>query len=421
MAIEAIKEDNDTSKQFLTGCYLQYPQSYLKDYERIRIKIGEVANTHLLELEKKLQEFSKKHGKKHLLTSFFLSYFQDNGFNQGGEAFCIDKSQEQETRKLVNLPSCLPEVYGLLPDSSFAGILISQGYMFKDPGADVAHGEFSHLFQLYVIMEEHKQRPFLENNPVDLLRVSASLRNDHDFTPWIYIFDLTRPDFSSPIYWNTELLKISEQYFKNADLTMRIDSTLPLIHELLTKRANKRNPDFIDNPVFNQESINKPGFFSKYHIRNGLVLDDAVYLKDNLPMRKMEFDDVISEYEPLLRWLPIVASPTPCNTQISLLEQLYSLFPPSKLPPGLRARDPFNSIHDELLKLEPPKNGVLKHRKIMELLVNSLSKLPIRKENEKFAMALTTGIKLIINHDIQLKQQNQHIVQPTSSFKPLDY
>jgi hypothetical protein len=70
-----------------------------------------------------------------------------------------------------------PTLTGFYHPESFLKHLIAQGYHFKDPGAGIAHGEFTHRIQWWIVISEYESKgPYaIKGRPLDRMRHCALL------------------------------------------------------------------------------------------------------------------------------------------------------------------------------------------------------------------------------------------------------
>jgi hypothetical protein len=261
------------------------------------------------------------------LLTVLESWAHENGFNQGGSVYCLVNENGNKVRKLIQLPPSLPTVFAYLDTSTFRGALQRLGYLFKDKGISIAHGEFTHIWAIFVIVEQNKDYPFLKHSPLDLYKKLGS----YPYIPvyegnppiWDIIFDqVGEENFTVPEFLN-EVLRGNPLYDKYMPSNMKsmIENNMYVLSKIIEGRYKKRllqcNNNFDAVP---------PNDFINNSKLSGIIVNNAIWFKTAAGNRvDVEFDDIESEnsYDPNLETLykaPLIPKDVP------FIEQLYAIF-----------------------------------------------------------------------------------------------
>lgn len=156
-------------------------------------------------------------------------------------------------------PRPIPTLSGFLHPDNFIQDLLAQGRHFKDPGASMSHGEYTHRIQWWIICQEHFNGGTytLKNAPIDVFKILGKHVTKHwktalgvyaDYMPesmvvrtmWDQLVDSVPPDFpeanttpntdsfQSPHNLNYFIMKPEKRYL------------FPLLHNFLVTRYNRR-------------------------------------------------------------------------------------------------------------------------------------------------------------------------------------
>lgn len=113
--------------------------------------------------------------------------------------------------------------------------LLRLGYVFKDPGSgNVPHGEWSHLIQLWCLLEANEEIPFLSTSVPELLR---RLGSAHELA-WINTFEFVKGYYSHSNPGTNNFLSVTN--FNHYILHGEGKQTVPLLSALLRGRETKR-------------------------------------------------------------------------------------------------------------------------------------------------------------------------------------
>lgn len=158
----------------------------------------------------------------------------------------------------------IPTLSGFLHPDNFIQDLLAQGRHFKDPGASMSHGEYTHRIQWWIICQEHYNGGTyrLKNAPIDVFKILGKHVTKHwkaemgeyaDFLPesmvmrtmWDQLVDSVPGDFpeanSTP---NTDSFQSPHNlnYFIMKPENRRL---FPLLHNFLVTRYNRRAWDTV--------------------------------------------------------------------------------------------------------------------------------------------------------------------------------
>lgn len=110
------------------------------------------------EIDKETAQFDKTRIPKFhgALQTVLRNMENQMGFNGVGTGV-LDGEIEQfaNTYNSVTVKGATPTLKGFMHPNTFNDVLLKQGFHFKDPGAGIAHGEFSHRIQWFIIMCAH--------------------------------------------------------------------------------------------------------------------------------------------------------------------------------------------------------------------------------------------------------------------------
>ncbi len=258
--------------------------------------------------EGKLTVISKKDSTYtnhyHVLSEYIVEWSKENGFITTEYIDCIEVKQDKEARIKLKLPEKISVIFGgiLSPDLFTAWIAL--GMIPKDISAGVSHAEFTHFLQIYVLVEENKANQFLGNDPVDLIKMTTNHTykdrvgdfNNGEVFPWSLIFDLNpgTGSYSDPDYFHATLVNCRKtRDFINVDQPILSTNAYPILTQLLKGRADKRQVKYRQNPSTFFAPYLHPETKEKYLVKNGVVINDVIYLDTgDQTNRRVLFDDI---------------------------------------------------------------------------------------------------------------------------------
>lgn len=410
-----------------------YSREILDDFSRIAQTLNDttVIEFHLERLEKEIEnrltalnkinkttkgmEVIKKTNFSftshyHVLTNFIAEWAQQNGFNQAHTVYCIEKDDMgQKHRIAIELPAKVPTIFDFLDGRIFISIILRLGYLQKDVGAGVSHGEFTHFLQLYILFEENKKDPFLRHSLSYLISISGDF-TDYlgQNTLWSFIFDKD-PDslgFSNPDFFNADLTNVDATN-NNRQVIRKLNvDKFPLLSQLLQGRADKREPEYRITPLkFYAPPTPEAELVQKYRQKSGLILNDSIFFETlDSPSRSVVYDDISRELE---IYKKIVGDPNPSllpplDPNKPFLEQCLDVFNLNHYDKKYRRElnYAFSRMRDKLqeilIDLKFP-GEILHHRSLIlamsELITKSYPMQPLSHEalryfNAAFAFVL---------------------------------
>jgi Family of unknown function (DUF5636) len=183
------------------------------------------------------------------------------GEGKGIQVTLTDKGRTTDSKrgnaKDVSLPAGIPKIIGNIHPTDFM-VLLKHGYMFKDVGAESAHGEFTHRLQWYAIIKAQGELN-LANKPIDLYKKmwfkstlgTANIPSNLNLYMWVALLDnlsseaqalnlgtfaWTVSTFNAPEDMNTALTK----FMMGAQFKEQDPSNLFVLRKLLKARQVKR-------------------------------------------------------------------------------------------------------------------------------------------------------------------------------------
>ncbi|MBA3662106.1 MAG: Fic family protein [Gammaproteobacteria bacterium] len=297
-----------------------YPTAVVDDFSRMAMALTPaVMNDAFKKLEKEIEQrlkdknklagrnLVKNNGQQashcHILTEIMKEWCQQNGFNQEQQIDCIDRDNLRRVN--IQTSDAVPVLFDFPEENVFRSFILAFGYLPKDIGSGVAHGEFTHFLQIYAVVEANKKNPFLLHTPQELIKLSGivigqTTRQDNNNVSQVLAWDLIfnrnpgTGSFNDPYYLNSELSGNREEVesYRNINDVLN-KNEFPLLSELVRGRSQKRDPGYLDNPSqffysnSNQQTINK--YKRK---QDGLIIDGSISLPvDNCLATDVIFDD----------------------------------------------------------------------------------------------------------------------------------
>ncbi|CAN7760140.1 LirA/MavJ family T4SS effector [Paraburkholderia sp. SIMBA_054] len=224
-------------------------------------------------------DFDTKEVTRKILTRALLDVETQAGFSQAksgllhdnsvfgegkrSQVTLTDKGRTTESKrgnaKDVSLPAGVPKIIGNIHPTDFM-VLLKHGYMFKDVGAESAHGEFTHRLQWYAIIKARGELN-LANKPIDLYKKmwfkstlgTTNIPTNLKLYMWVALLDnlssekqalnlgtiaWTANTFNAPEDMNTALTR--KDYRPEAQFKEQDSSNLFVLRKLLAARQGKR-------------------------------------------------------------------------------------------------------------------------------------------------------------------------------------
>lgn len=235
-----------------------------------------------------------------LISTIMEDWAQKNGFNQTRLVHCLQISESKKERVQIELPPISPIVFGQLKGSTFRGVLQSLGYIFKDIGVSVRHGEFTHFLALYAIVELNKENQFLKYPVIELYKKMGCypyVDYQTDRSIWDIIFDSRELiSLNSPEALNDAIRGIRTKTTEGFMERMH-NYNIKILSEAVEGRSKKRSAQMGEKKIVANAAIRK------YSNTPGLVIDEGILFKNEAMSRETYiFDEVSDEcsYDPKL-------------------------------------------------------------------------------------------------------------------------
>lgn len=309
---------------------------------------AELQKSGLIEETDTSKSIKKKTGKDYvgnykIMSKLINNWAQENGFNQGGLAHCLTDYYDNKYhhREIVNLPAMMPVLYAELSADLFR-LLLSLGYLFKDVGVTVVHGEWTHIWGILSVIEENKEHPFLKHDPLFLYKLMGSsllFEPGSNNGIWFIVFDLvseTLKKLNAPEILNDALTGgrlVQEMKADNAwdsrvvPGTEKIKEEAWALSEVLAGRSKKRIAQTIEKLP---SSIPNDAIENVRAKQTGLFVG-GVHFPTEEPRRDFKYDGMTTEYDEVSgdkkNLLPKGIPPS------SIVEQLCYVFDPNNWPP----------------------------------------------------------------------------------------
>lgn len=367
---------------------------------------------------------TKKPGKDYasnykIFTDFFKDWLKENGFNTGGEYFClVELPNGKKERQLIEFPAEMPLLLGTLKDHAFIEVLLWLGNHAKDLDVYVDHFEFTHLLQFYILTEEAKLRKELKYTPAELYKkmaefpfsnYSKGIKEENHFI-WDRLFD-----------------HVQEREFGFHEAESLIDEVdtgflSSLLNEILKGRAQKRIGEKVDDQVDFQETVGgaKPDT-EKYKNLPGLWVNENILFR-NYPTNE-QVKVTLDEVAPVCLYDPVIATKfsTPViNVNAPLIDQLIQLFSTKEFNSDKSLAEQFQnfSLHanpealksEILKKLHELKQSInageaLSHRELSLYFYDlTIKKFGVQSHViSPLEFLINEAQGILLNHDVKLK------------------